>query len=91
MGTVTAGQYLQLFTVFFPDYATSRGITWTSSDTSRATVNQSGIVAVIDNAPNGEFTITAETTNGKKALLALKIVDEKLQIDTDQLKQSMAQ
>ena len=91
MGTVTVGQYLQLFVVFFPDYVTSRGITWTSSDTTRATVNQSGVVAVVDNAPNGEFTITAETTNGKKATLTLEVVDEKVQIDTDQLTQDMAQ
>ena len=91
MGMVTVGQYLQLFAVFFPEYVTSRGITWTSSDTTRATVNQSGVVAVADKAPNGEFTITAETTNGKKATLTLKIVDAKLQIDTDQLTQDMAQ
>ena len=91
MGVVTAGEYLQLFTVFFPDYVTSRGITWTSSDTTRATVNLSGIVAVADNAPDGEFTITGTTTNGKTAMLNLKIVDKKIQIDTDQLKQAMAQ
>ena len=91
MGVVTAGQYLQLFTVFFPDYATSRGITWSSSDTTRGTVNLSGIVAVADNAPDGDFTVTATTTNGKTATLNLTIVDKKIQIDTDQLKQAMAQ
>jgi hypothetical protein len=91
MGTVTAGKYLQLFVVFFPDYATSRNIIWTTSDAARATVSQSGIVAVTDLAPDGEFTITATTTNGKTASLTFKIVDEKLQIDTDQLVQSMAQ
>ena len=92
MGIVTTGKYLQLFVVFFPDYTTSRGITWTSSDEKRATVSPSGIVAVTKDAPNGEFTITATTTNGKQASLTFRIVDEKLQIDTDeQLLQSMAQ
>ena len=91
MGVVTTGKYLQLFVVFFPDYTTSRGITWTSSDEKRATVSPSGIVAVAENAPDGEFTITATTTNGKKASLVFSIVDKKLQIDTEQLLQSMAQ
>jgi hypothetical protein len=91
MGTVTAGKYLQLFVVFFPDYATNRSITWTTSDATRATVSQSGIVAVTDNAPDGDFSITAMTTNGKTATITFSIVDEKLQIDTDQLIQSMAQ
>ena len=91
MGTVTAGKYLQLFVVFFPDYTTSRDITWKSNDESRAKVNKSGIVAVADNAPDGEFSITAKATNGKEATLTLSIVDKKLQIDTTQLIQSMAQ
>ena len=91
MGTVTAGQYLPLFVVFDPDYVTNRGITWSCDDPTRATVNQSGIVSVVDNAPDGTFTITATTTNNKKATLTLKIVDEKLQIDTTQLLQQMAQ
>ncbi len=68
-----------------------RTIKWTSSDPTRATVNQSGIVAVVDGAANGDFTITATTVNNKTATLNLKIVDEKIQIDTDQLTQAMAQ
>lgn len=91
MGTVKVGQYMQLFAVLFPDYATSRSIKWTTSDPTRATVNQSGIVAVVDGAANGDFTITATTVNNKTATLNLKIVDEKIQIDTDQLTQAMAQ
>ena len=91
MGTVKVGQYMQLFAVLFPDYANSRTIKWTSSDPTRATVNQSGIVAVVDGAANGDFTITATTVNNKTATLNLKIVDEKIQIDTDQLTQAMAQ
>ena len=91
MGVVNCGKYLQCFVVFFPDYTTSRGITWTSSDTSRATVNKDGVVAVADNAADGEFQITATATNGKTASLSFKILDKKLQLDTDQLNQSLAQ
>ena len=91
MGTITAGQYLQLFVVFFPDYTTSRGITWSTSDPTRGTVNKNGVVAVTTDAPDGEFVITATTTNDKSASLTFKIVDEKLQIDTDQLTQALAQ
>ena len=68
-----------------------RGIQWTTSDPTRATVNNSGVVGVVDNAPDGEFIITATTTNNKKASLTFKIVDQKLTIDTDQLNQSLAQ
>lgn len=52
-----------------------------------ATVSPSGIVAVVDNAPDGEFTITATTTNGKKASLTFKIVNGMLTIDTEQFHQ----
>ena len=89
MGVVTGGQYFQLYVVFFPDWTTSRSITWTSSDETRATVSPSGIVAVVDGAPDGEFTITATTKNGKKAWLTFNIVDGKLTIDTEQLHKQM--
>jgi uncharacterized protein YjdB len=93
MGIVTGGKYFQLYAVFFPDYTTSRGITWTTSDATLATVNKTGVVAVSENAPNGTFTITATTTNNKTASLTFNIVDGMIQIDTDQLKlnQELAQ
>lgn len=91
MGTVTVGSYLQLFVVFFPDYVTSRDVTWTSSDETRATVSPSGIIAVAEDAADGEFTITATTSNGKKASLTFYIVGGNILINTDQLKQVMAQ
>lgn len=91
MGTVTIGSYLQLFVVFFPDYVTSRDVTWTSSDESRATVSPSGIIAVSEGAADGEFTITATTTNGKKASLTFGIAGGSIKVNTDQLQQVMAQ
>ena len=54
-------------------------------------MNNSGVVGVVDGAADGEFTITATTTNGKSASLTFKIVDQKLTIDTNQLNQSLAQ
>lgn len=77
--------------MFFPDYVTSRGITWESSDFTRATVNKTGVVAVTEKAADGPFTITATSTNGKTASLKFNIVDEQLQIDTDQLNQYLAE
>lgn len=89
MGVVTGGKYFQLYVVFFPDWTTSRGITWTTSDEKMATVSPSGIVAVVENAPDGEFTITATTTNGKQASLTFYIVKGLLTIDTEQLHKQM--
>ena len=43
------------------------------------------------NATGDVSAITATTVNNKTATLNLKIVDEKIQIDTDQLTQAMAQ
>lgn len=91
MGIVTVGKFLQLFAVFYPDYTTSRGITWESSAPTLATVDKTGVVAVVTNATNGEFTITAKTTNGKTASLNFKIADGQIQIDTTQLNQNQAQ
>ena len=91
MGTVTVGSYLQLFVVFFPDYVTSRDVTWTSSDETRATVSGSGIIAVAEGALDGPFTITATTSNGKKASLTFNVKGGNIEINTDQLEQVMAQ
>lgn len=92
MGVVTVGKYLQLFVVFYPDYTTSRGITWSSDNTALGTVDKNGIVAVAaDKTATGEFTITATTTNGKTASLKFKVADGAIQIDTTQLNQEQAQ
>ena len=92
MGVVTVGKFLQLFVVFYPDYTTSRGITWSSDNTALGTVDKNGIVAVAaDKTATGEFTITATTTNGKTASLKFKVADGAIQIDTTQLNQEQAQ
>lgn len=59
------GQSFQLTGTITPSYATNKTITWSSSDTSVATVTQSGNVKAVG---NGKATITAKTVNGIKAV-----------------------
>ncbi len=51
-----------------PNNATDKTITWTSSNTSVATVNSSGKVTAVE---AGAATITAQTSNGKKATASI--------------------
>ena len=46
------------------------GITWSSNDTSTATVSQSGLVTGVK---NGSTTVTAKTTNGKIVTCAVTV------------------
>lgn len=54
----------QLSLIILPTYATDKAITWTSSNSSVATVSQAGVVKGVG---EGGATITATTSNGKKA------------------------
>ncbi len=82
-GTVTLSLYdtLQLTTTLEPATARSE-IEWKSSSKSRATVDANGVVTPIK---EGTVTITAETHNGKKDTVKVKIVDpfkpEKIVLD----------
>ncbi len=60
--TLTEGDVLDLAVQFIPANATNKNVTWTSSDTSVATVDQNGQVTTI--APgNVEIVATAEDGN----------------------------
>jgi uncharacterized protein YjdB len=59
--TLQQGATMQLATAFIPSDANNSSITWSSSNTSRATVSSSGLVTA---ANMGEVTITAATTTG---------------------------
>ncbi len=59
--TLQQGQTMQLETALIPSNANNASITWSSSNTSRATVSSSGLVTA---AQTGEVTITAATTSG---------------------------
>ncbi|MCL2808029.1 MAG: Ig-like domain-containing protein, partial [Coriobacteriia bacterium] len=58
---VTAGQRIQLTTTVLPENAPYKTVTWTSSDTSIATVNDLGEVRGVI---AGQATITTTTGNG---------------------------
>ncbi len=61
---LTAGHKLQLSATISPSDASYQGISWKSSNTSIATVDNSGLVSVKDNAPIGStVTITATSVD----------------------------
>ena len=62
--TINKGNTLSLTATVKPDNATIKDVTWTSSNTSVATVNSSGVVTAVK---NGTAVITAKTSNGLTA------------------------
>jgi streptogramin lyase len=62
-----------LTAVVLPENASYKVVTWTSSDTSVATVSDDGTVTGVT---PGEATITATTRNGLSASCALTVTDE---------------
>ena len=54
--TITEGEELQLTATIAPENATNKGVTWSSSDKTIATVSETGLVTAIT---AGEATITA--------------------------------
>ena len=69
-----AGETAQLNASIYPYNATIQTVTWTSSDTSVATVNSKGLITA---KGKGEATITVKTTDqGKTATCKVKVYDE---------------
>ena len=62
--TLAAGKTYQLEESIYPETAQQTEVTWTSSNTSVATVNSDGYVKALK---NGTATITCKTINGKTA------------------------
>ena len=61
-GTLTkAGETLQLTAIVKPDNAANKNVTWTSSDTNVATVDENGLVTAV---ADGTVTITAVSEDG---------------------------
>ena len=60
---VYLGKTLQLTATVLPNNTTNKVVTWTSSDPSFATVDENGLVTVV-NISNTPITITATTTDG---------------------------
>lgn len=65
-----SGKTKTLSVTFTPSNTTAKNITWTSSNTKVATVNNSGKVTSVS---NGTATITAKTSNGKTASVKVTV------------------
>jgi uncharacterized protein YjdB len=61
--TVGVGATTQLVATVLPTIATDKSVTWSSSDTGKATVNASGVITGV---ATGSATITVTTTDGGK-------------------------
>ena len=77
---IEVGDYITLIQTLLPENTTNTKVTWTSSNTKVATVsevvNQWGRVDAIS---AGTTTITATTSNGKKATCKITVIAKKIQ------------
>ena len=67
------GQTFQLVATILPENATNKSVTWSSSSTSNATVDENGLVTAVKKR-NMSVTITAKTSNNKTATCTVKVV-----------------
>lgn len=73
--SVAVGATVSIAASVAPSDATDKTVTWSSSDTSKATVSQAGVVTGV---AVGSATITATTTSGAKtATSAVTVTDDK--------------
>lgn len=71
------GDALTLIATITPVNAKNKTITWTSSNTAVATVNTNGVVT---SKKEGEVTITAETSNGKRATCKIVVINNSIPV-----------
>lgn len=69
--TIPVGSSETLNAVITPSNATDKKVTWTSKDSTIATVDSNGKVTGIK---SGTTTITAKSSNGKKATCKVKVI-----------------
>ena len=68
---VVVGSTLSLTASLTPTNATNKAVTWTSSNTSVATVSSNGVVTA---KKTGETIITVTSANGKKTTCGIKVI-----------------
>ena len=71
--TLNVGDTLQVTAIVKPDDTTTKTVTWTSNNTSSATVSQDGVITA-KSASKNPVTITAKTTNGKTATIKVTVI-----------------
>ena len=67
---ISVGDTLQLTATVLPENTADKSVTWTSSDSTVATVDETGKVTAV---ANGTATITATTANGVKAAFTITV------------------
>ena len=77
--TLYVNQSLSLTAVITPSNTTDKTISWSSSDKNIATVDSNGNVVA---KKTGTATITAKTSNGKKATFSLSVKNNYIKNDT---------
>ena len=58
--SLTAGNTYKLEPIFTPTYTTEKGVTWSSSNTQVATVDENGLLSLLD---NGQTTVSITSTD----------------------------
>jgi hypothetical protein len=69
--TLTVGESISLIATVSPSDATDKTVTWTSSDTSVATVTEDGVVTCVK---PGSAIITAASSNGKTSSQTITVI-----------------
>ena len=80
--TLVKGKSLTLKATLTPAKATTK-LSWSSSDTKVATVNQSGKVTAVK---KGTATITVKTSNGKKATCKVTVITQNEALENEVIK-----